>query len=52
MGETKENRRTRKARHKKEKATIGDIVFRVLIIVAIFFIALMTYMFYLAGINY
>ncbi len=50
MGETKENRRARKPRNKKEKATIGDIVFRVLIVVAIFFIAIIAYAMYITGV--
>ena len=46
MGETKENKKTKKGKH-KAKATIGDIIFRVLIIVVIFFIAIISYSFYL-----
>lgn len=48
MGETKENKKIKKGKH-KAKATFGDMVFRVLIIVAIFFIALITYVAYIGG---
>ena len=48
MEETKEKKKTKKGKH-KAKATIGDIIFKVLIIVAIFFIAVITYTFYLRG---
>lgn len=48
MEETKEGRKTRRGRH-KAKPTIGDIVFHVLIIVAIFFIVLIAYVFYIRG---
>lgn len=52
MGVTKENRRTRNKVNKKQekKLTIGDIVFRVLVMVAIFFIAVIAYGAYLNGI--
>ena len=43
-------KKTVKGKHKAE-ATIGDIVFRVLIIVVIFFIAVIAYSFYIQGIN-
>ena len=46
MEETKENKKNKKGKH-KSKPTIGDIVFRVLIIVAIFFICVMFYVFYI-----
>ncbi len=46
MGETKERRKNKKGKH-KEKTTLGDIVFRVLVIVSIFFIALIAYVFYI-----
>ena len=46
MKETKEDKKTKKGKH-KAKATIGDIVFRVLILVAIFFIAAIAYTFYI-----
>lgn len=51
MGETKENKKSKKGKH-KAKATLGDIVFRVLLIVAIFFIAVISYIFYIRGIIY
>ena len=46
MGKTKENKKTTKGKH-KAKPTIGDIIFRVLIIVMIFFIVVITYTVYL-----
>ena len=49
MGETKENKKAKRGKH-KEKATIGDIIFRVLIVGAIFCIAIISYVFYLRGI--
>ena len=49
MGETKENQRDKRGKH-KEKPTIGDIIFRILIIGVIFFIAVIAYIFYLRGI--
>ncbi len=49
MEETKENKKAKKGKH-TEKPTIGDIIFRVLIMVAIFLIAVITYMFYIRGI--
>ncbi len=48
MKETNENQKTKKGKH-KAKPTIGDIVFHVLIIVAIFFIVVIAYVFYLRG---
>lgn len=60
MRDTKEGKRKEnKIEKKKEdlkgkhktKATVGDIIFRVLIILAIFFIVLIAYMFYLQGIK-
>lgn len=48
MGDTKENLKTKKGKH-KAKPTIGDIIFRVLIIVAIFFIAVIAYASYIKG---
>ena len=42
--------KSKKAKH-KGKATIGDIIFRVLILVAVFFIVLIAYVFYLQKIN-
>ncbi len=48
MGETKENKKVKRGKH-KAKATVGDIIFRVLIILAIFFIAVISYMFYIRG---
>lgn len=49
MGKTKDNKKVKKGKH-KEKATLGDILFRVLVIVAIFFIAVIMYATYLKGI--
>lgn len=49
MEETKENKKVRKGKH-KAKATIGDIIFRILIMLAIFFIAVISYVFYIRGI--
>lgn len=49
MEETKENKQVKKGKH-KEKPTIGDIIFRVLIIVSIFLIAVIAYIFYIKGI--
>ncbi len=49
MEETKENKKVKKGKH-KENPTIGDIIFRVLMIGAIFLIAVITYTFYLRGI--
>lgn len=51
MKETKENQKSKKAKH-REKPTIGDMIFRVLIILAIFFIAVIAYVFYIRGIDY
>ncbi len=48
MEETKENQKNKKGKH-KAKATIGDIIFRCLIISAIFFIALIVYIGYIKG---
>lgn len=50
MKETKEDKKVRKEKH-KEKSTKGDIIFRILILVSIFFIALIFYMSYLNGIT-
>lgn len=51
MEETKENKKIKKGKH-KAKPTLGDIVFRVLIIVAIFFISVIAYTFYIKGLFY
>lgn len=51
MKETKENKKIKKGKH-REKPTIGDIIFRVLILIAIFFIAIIAYTFYIKGISY
>ncbi len=49
MEETKEN--TKKVDKKpKEKPSIGDIIFRVLILVAVFFICVIAYTFYIKGV--
>lgn len=46
MEKTKENKEIKKGKH-KANPTLGDIVFRVLIIVVIFFIVLISYVFYI-----
>ncbi len=51
MEETKEGKKTKKGKH-KAKATLGDIVFRVLVMVAIFFIVIIAYVFYISGMAY
>lgn len=48
MEETKEDKKIKKGKH-KARPTFGDMVFRVLIIVAIFFIAVIAYTFYIKG---
>lgn len=50
MEETKETKKVTKGKH-KSKATPGDIVFRCLILVAIFFIAVIGYATYINGIR-
>ena len=55
MNETKEKLQkqekvTKKGKHKAEP-TLGDIVFRVLVIVVIFFIVLIAYVSYLQGMD-
>lgn len=45
-----EGKKTTKGKH-KEEPTLGDIVFRVLIVVVIFFIAVIAYGFYIQGIK-
>ena len=45
----KKTKETNKEQKIKKKATWGDIVFRVLILVCIFFIALMFYALYIEG---
>lgn len=49
MGETKESVTNRKKGKHKANPTLGDIVFRVLIVVVIFFVVLITYVSYLQG---
>ena len=51
MEETKETKEVKKEvkETKKDNATPGDIVFRCLIIVAIFFIAIIAYATYIGG---
>lgn len=49
MEETKENKKVKKGKH-KAKATVGDIIFRILVMLAIFFIAVIAYIFYIKGI--
>ena len=46
MEKTKENQRARRGRH-KAKSTIGDKIFRVLVLIAIFIICLLFYVFYI-----
>lgn len=43
-------KKVKKGKH-KEETTLGDIVFRVLIVVVIFFIAVIAYGFYIQGIK-
>ena len=43
-----EVKKTRKGKH-KEEPTLGDIVFRVLVVVVIFFIVVITYASYIQG---
>ncbi len=50
MEETKENKKVKKGKH-KSKPTIGDIIFRILIIVAIFFIGVIFYVFYIRNMS-
>ncbi len=49
MEKTKEEPKVKKGKH-KAKPTIGDIIFRILIMVAMFFIAVIAYTFYIRGI--
>ena len=46
----KQEKVTKKGKH-KAKPTLGDIVFRVLVVVVIFFIVLIAYVSYLQGID-
>lgn len=48
MKETKDEKKTKRGKH-SEKATVGDKIFRVLLIVAILLIAMMVYVFYVRG---
>jgi len=48
MEETKEEKKIQKGKH-KAKPTKGDMIFRVLMIIAIFFIAVISYTFYIKG---
>lgn len=48
MEETKEDKKIKKGKH-KAKPTKGDMIFRVLMIVAIFLIAVISYTFYIKG---
>ncbi len=50
MGETKENKKIKNGKH-QAKPTIGDIIFRILIIVAIFFISVIFYVFYIKNMS-
>lgn len=47
---TKVNKKNKKGKHKATQ-TLGDIVFKVLVIVAIFFIVVIAYTFYIKGIQ-
>ncbi len=46
--QTEEGKKVKKGKH-KSKPTLGDIVFRVLIVVVIFFIAVIAYATYVQG---
>lgn len=46
--QNEESVKMKKGKH-KEKPTLGDIVFRVLVVVVIFFIAVIAYSFYIQG---
>ncbi len=50
MEETKENQKVKKGKH-KSKPTIGDIIFRILIILSIFFISVIFYVFYIRNMS-
>ena len=50
MEETKENQNVKKGKH-KAKPTVGDIIFRILIIASIFFIGLIFYVFYIKNMS-
>ena len=50
MGETKDDKKIKKGKH-KAKPTIGDIIFRILIITAIFFISVIFYVFYIRNMS-
>ena len=50
MEETKENKKAKNGKH-QAKPTIGDIIFRILIIVAIFFISVIFYVFYIKNMS-
>ena len=51
QSQNEKEKKVTKGKH-KEEPTLGDIVFRVLIVVVIFFIAVIAYAFYIQGINY
>ena len=50
QNQNEKEKKVAKGKH-KEEPTLGDIVFRVLIVVVIFFIAVIAYAFYIQGIN-
>ena len=50
MEETKENQKVKKGKH-KSKPTIGDIIFRILIVLSIFFISVIFYVFYIRNMS-
>ena len=51
MKETKEGKNEKQSGKHKRKATIGDIIFRILIILGIFFSSMIAYIFYLQGVK-
>lgn len=50
MEKTKESKKNKKGKH-KEKTTIGDIIFRILIVAMIFCIAVIFYSFYIKSMH-
>ena len=48
QNQNEKEKKVAKGKH-KEEPTLGDIVFRVLIVVVIFFIAVIAYAFYIQG---
>lgn len=49
--EKKANKKNKENNRGKEKPTIGDIIFRIVILLSIFFIVVISYVFYLRGIK-